>query len=89
MAAVLVVTRKPTRGWWVIGAFVVVHNIVAAGQGKEMLSEAFDRWMISHPRVATGVVAAVALHLINWLPPRYDPIHIFFEGCSELRRRLG
>jgi hypothetical protein len=38
---------------------VVVHNVLAAGRGNEMLSESVDRYLLRRPVVTHLVVAGV------------------------------
>jgi hypothetical protein len=43
--------RRADHGWVLIAGFVVGHNVLHAGRGDEMLSEAFDRYLLRHPGV--------------------------------------
>lgn len=76
--------RKATPGWAAIGVFVIGHNVIAAGRGDEMLSEACDRYLKSHPVLTTSVVAAVALHLINALPARLDVLGVAMNTMARM-----
>ena len=78
--------RGADRGWVVLAAYVVGHNVCAAGRGDEMLSEACDRYLKSHPVLTTAVVAAVALHLVNALPPFVDPLGV---AMNTMARKIG
>jgi hypothetical protein len=51
-----------------------------------MLSEACDRYLKSHPVLTTAVVAAVALHLVNALPPFVDPLGV---AMNTMARKIG
>ena len=64
--------RRADRGWLLLAAYVVAHNIRAAGRGDEMLSQAVDRYLLEHRVVAYGVIGTVALHLANLMPARFD-----------------
>ncbi len=66
--------RKADRGWVILAAYVVGHNVRAAGRGDEMLSHAFDRWMTTRwlKWVLYAVVGSVALHLVNLMPAKLD-----------------
>jgi len=66
--------RRADRGWVVLGVYVVGHNFLAAGRGDEMLSQAVDRYLERRPALTYVVVGAVALHLLNRLPPVIDPL---------------
>lgn len=71
-----VVVIRRVRGehaWAVLGAAVIVYEICAAD--GELLSEAVDRALVSHPWLTRFAVAAIALHLVNLLPNAIDPIH--------------
>lgn len=76
--------RRADRGWLVLGAYVVAHNIRAAGRGDEMLSEACDRYLKSHPVLTTSVVALVSLHLVNALPPFADPLGVAMNTMARM-----
>lgn len=66
--------KRADRGWLGLAVYVAVHNIRAAGRGDEMLSEAVDRYLERQPLLTYFVVSAVALHLLNKLPPFADPL---------------
>lgn len=78
--------RSADRGWIGIAVYVAVHNVRAAGRGDEMLSEACDRYLKSHPVLTTAVVAAVALHLINALPAHLD---VLGGAMNTMARMIG
>ncbi len=64
--------RRAGRGWLILAAYVVVHNVRAAARGDEMLSHAVDRYLVEHRVLTYGVIGTVALHLANLMPSRYD-----------------
>lgn len=67
--------RPSTKAWIGLGAYVAAYDILAPK--GETLSEGVDR-MLEHDKckyVAIGGVALTAAHLINLLPPKYDPFH--------------
>ena len=66
--------RKADPGWIAIGVFVAGHNVLHAGRGDEMLSEAMDRYLLRHPLLTHTAVVLVALHLLNRLPAWADPL---------------
>lgn len=78
--------RLADRGWVVIAVYVAAHNIRAAGRGDEMLSEAVDRYLVRRPVLTYVVVAAVALHLLNKLPPFIDPLG---AAMGAIARTIG
>lgn len=65
------------KAWLIIGGFVFVHNIIQAGRGRELLSEAVDRWIIAHPWLTRLIIALVATHLMNLIPKVADPFYHF------------
>lgn len=78
--------KRADRGWIILAAYVVGHNVRAAGRGDEMLSMAVDRYLERHPVATHLVVGAVALHLLNALPSYADPLGAFM---NTLARALG
>jgi hypothetical protein len=80
--------RSANKAWLCIGFGVVLHNMMAAGRGQEMLSEAVDRWLGDHPVLTRGCVALVSLHLVNALPSRLDPCHLVFVAGGRLSEKL-
>lgn len=61
------------KAWAALGLVIVVYEIVAPP--NELLSEVVDRFLIKHPVVTRIVVAGIALHLLNMIPDRFDPLH--------------
>ncbi len=78
--------RRADRGWLLLGAYVVGHNVRAAGRGDEMLSQAADRYLERHPVLTHLVVGAVALHILNRLPDWADPLG---AAMNTLARKIG
>jgi hypothetical protein len=73
--------RPADRAWIVLGASVITYEILA----EDLLSYAADRWLETHPWLTRAAIAAVALHLANGVPSRYDPLHYLF-GVKQLLR---
>ena len=71
--------RYGTKAWIGLGAYLVAAEAFAPK--GEMLSERVDDWLMHHPAkcVVYGAVTVTALHLLNILHPRLDPISKFFE----------
>lgn len=65
------------HGWWALIAGIVAWEVTCA-EG-ELLSHGFDRLLERHPVWPRVAVLAVALHLINWLPERFDPFAVAFR----------
>ncbi len=64
---------------WAALSFAVVCYEVWAPKGQ-LLSEGMDRALERHPVLTRAVVAAVALHLVNAIPARLDPISMLGRG---------
>lgn len=71
------------RAWLALGCGVVSYNLVA--KDGQMFSEIVDEWLVEHPWLTRGVVAVFALHLINALPTRADPVSLLFAAKRLLR----
>lgn len=65
------------NGWIVLGLGVVAYDYLAPPH--QTLSEGVDKALEKHPVLTTIAIGAVALHLLNVLPPQYDPIHRIAE----------
>lgn len=76
--------RKADRGWVGLAAYVVGHNVRAAGRGDEMLSQAADRYLERHPVLTHLVVGAVALHILNRLPDWADPLGVAMNTMARM-----
>lgn len=61
------------RGWLAVGAVVGLHELLC--DTNQTLSEGVDTALEKHPVAVTLAVGTVALHLLNVLPPKIDPIH--------------
>ena len=76
--------RRGDRAWLAIAAGVVTYNI--SSPEDEMLSVAADRYISSRPVLTRLVISAVALHLMNLIPEKTDPIHIGFVATREVKK---
>ena len=65
--------RTSDRAWIVLAASIVTYEVVA--QPEELMSEAVDRYLDSRPWLTRLAVAVVSAHLLNLIPPQFDPIH--------------
>jgi hypothetical protein len=72
-----------SNGWKGLIAAIAVYEVVCAED--ELLSHGVDRLLVKHPVWPRMVVLAVALHLINWIPQRVDPVSKLFH----VTRRVG
>ncbi len=77
--------RSADRAWLILGVSVVVYEVAA--EDGELLSEACDRYLANHPWLTRTIVGALALHLINAVPPALDPIHQLFAVKRRLNSR--
>jgi len=77
-ARILLTLQPSDVAWIVLAAGVVVYNLLAR-DGQQM-SEGADRYILAHPWLTRAVAAAVALHVTNAIPDRFDIIHYFFKA---------
>lgn len=70
------------RAWAAIGLGVVAYEL-AAPKG-ELLSEGVDRSLESHKALTVASIGLVALHLCNYLPTKFDPLHQGLEFVKGL-----
>ncbi|MDD7813717.1 hypothetical protein PP713_14195 [Mycobacterium sp. CSUR Q5927] len=68
--------KSADRAWLTLGAGVIAWD--ATCPAGCTLSEAVDYYLERRPWLTRAVVALVALHLINALPSRLDPLHLLF-----------
>ena len=61
------------HAWSAIALGVVTYDVLCPK--GETLSEGVDRALEKYPALTTIAIGAVALHLLNVLPPEIDPIH--------------
>jgi len=76
--------HRSAWAWLAIAASAVTYNLTA--RNDEMLSEEADRWVAAHPVAARLAITALAAHIANLIPTRFDPIHRIF-GLTQRRRR--
>lgn len=73
-------------GWATLTIGVMVYELHAP-QGQ-LLSEGIDRALIRYPNLTRFIVTIVALHLLNLIPQRIDPLHrVATVRASSLRER--
>lgn len=71
------------RGWKALLTAIAVYEVLCAED--ELLSRGFDRLMVKHPVWPRIIVLAFALHLINWIPQRVDPVSKLFHVTRKSR----
>jgi hypothetical protein len=57
---------------------------VACKDGQ-LLSECVDEWLVSRPILTRAAIAALALHLGNAVPKRYDVVSLAFPAIRRCR----
>lgn len=61
------------KAWVALTLGIILYEMFAPPQ--QLLSEAIDRLLLRHPVLVRVGIMLVALHLINALPTKLDPIH--------------
>lgn len=79
--------KHPDAAWLTIAGGVVTWNVTRADDA-DMLSSAAHRYVAGNPVFARAVIAAVALHLMDVIPERVDPIHWGFAAVKWMARRI-
>ena len=74
------------QAWGLLAAGVLAYEL-ACKEG-ELLSEGVDDWVAAKPILTRTVIAALALHLGNAVPPRFDPLSLAFIGIRRGSRFL-
>jgi hypothetical protein len=77
----MVLNVSAKQAWGVIAASVLAYEL-ACNEG-ELLSEGVDDWVATKPILTRAVIAALALHLGNAVPTRFDPVSM---GCYGIRK---
>ena len=73
--------RTSDRAWIILAASIVTYEVIA--QPDELLSEAVDRYLDSRPWLTRLIVAVVSAHLLNFIPPRLDPLHLIAQHFTK------
>jgi hypothetical protein len=82
----MVLNMNAKQAWGVLAAGVLAYEL-ACNEG-ELLSEGVDDWMATKPILTRAVIAALALHLGNAVPTRFDPVSMGFHGIRKGSRYL-
>lgn len=72
---------------WVILAAGVLSYEIACRDGQ-LLSEGVDEWLSSRPILTRAAIAAMALHLGNAVPKRFDLVSLGFQVLRHSSRYL-
>jgi hypothetical protein len=70
--------------WLALGAGVVSYDLLCV-EGQT-LSEGADAAMLRHPWLVRAVAFALAGHVSNVVPVRYDAVHWMFVGLRRVSR---
>lgn len=76
--------RPSDQAWIALGVGVLTYDVCC--EEGDTMSEAVDRWLLRHPWFVRGVAVAVCSHLCNFVPGRFDVIHLGFLAMRKLRR---
>ncbi|MFL0295153.1 hypothetical protein ACJH6J_29615 [Mycobacterium sp. SMC-18] len=74
------------QAWAILTAGVLSYEI--ACRDGQLLSEGVDDWLISRPILTRAAIAAMALHLGNAVPKRYDVVSLGFQVLRHSSRYL-
>jgi hypothetical protein len=69
------------QAWALIAAGVLGYEVVC--KDGQLLSQCVDEWLVSKPILTRAAIAALALHLGNAVPERFDVVSL---GFSAIRR---
>jgi hypothetical protein len=72
------------HAWALLTAGVLGYEI--ACKDGQLLSECVDDWLLSRPILTRAAIAAVALHLGNAVPKRYDVVSLGFQAIRRSSR---
>jgi hypothetical protein len=72
------------QAWVVLAAGVLGYEIVC--KDGQLLSEGVDEWLASRPILTRAAIAALALHLGNAVPQRYDVVSLGFQAIRRTSR---
>ena len=74
------------QAWAILTAGMLSYEI--ACPDGQLLSEGVDEWLISRPILTRAAIAAMALHLGNAIPKRYDVVSLGFQVLRHSSRYL-
>ncbi|HZA12361.1 DUF7427 family protein [Mycobacterium sp.] len=72
------------QAWALLAAGVLTYEVSC--RDGQLLSEGVDEWLMAKPVLTRAVIAALALHLGNVLPARYDIVSLGFLGLRRCSR---
>jgi hypothetical protein len=71
------------QAWALLAAGVLGYEVVC--KDGQLLSECVDEWLMSRPILTRAVIAALALHVGNALPVRFDVVSLGSRRSEEAR----
>jgi hypothetical protein len=75
------------QAWALMAAGVLGYELVC--KNGQLLSECVDEWLVSTPILTRAAIAALALHLGNAVPKRYDVVSVAFQAIRRCSRSLA
>ncbi|HEY6576069.1 MAG TPA: hypothetical protein VI029_14295 [Mycobacterium sp.] len=72
------------QAWALLATGVLSYEFYC--KDGELLSECVDGWLDCRPLLTRAVIAALALHLGNLLPARYDVVSLGFFAMRKAKR---
>ena len=72
------------QAWALLAAGVLGYEVVC--KDGQLLSECVDEWLVSKPILTRAAIAALALHLGNAVPERYDVVSLGFQAIRRSSR---
>lgn len=69
------------QAWVLLAAGVLGYEVVC--DDGQLLSECVDEWLVSRPILTRAAIAALALHLGNAVPERYDVVTQGFRAIRQ------
>jgi hypothetical protein len=79
--------RVNAKGAWAILTAGVLSYEITCREGQ-LLSQGVDEWLISRPILTRAAIVAMALHLGNAVPTRYDVVSLGFQMLRQSSRFL-
>jgi hypothetical protein len=69
------------QAWALLAAGVLGYEVVC--KDGQLLSECVDEWLATKPILTRAAIAALALHLGNAIPQRYDVVSLGFQAIRR------
>jgi hypothetical protein len=69
------------QAWALMAAGVLSYEVLC--KDGQLLSEGVDEWLVSRPILTRATIAALALHLGNAVPERYDVVSLGFKAMRH------